>query len=361
MKNKKFLTGLPYLILLVLFVAAPFLIKTGTIVKVLVTMMLSIVGATSLRTISLSGNMSFAHGAFIGLGAYTAAVLAKTVGLSMWVTIPAGAVMALLIGLLTGWPFARLRTIYFCMGSMFMGQAIAQLIKGMEITGSARGMQRIPSMASALEGVTEAIGWSSSMTTYFFFLIIVIFSLVCLYRFEHSRIGWTLKALAQSPEVAASIGINEKFYRLMSVGVGCFFAGLVGACYAHFNTVLSPDDFAMNMTLWLIMAMMLGGGHSFLGPIIGAIIIEGINALPAVLSALTGNAGASESFVAFSRWLGTNAAYTPYMTAVVLLVMAYFVPRGIVGIPDMIRSGMANRKEKKALLTTQEGGDTDAA
>ena len=354
--KKKVLTFLPYGILLLLFLIAPFAIKTTTILKAMVKIMLCVVGAVSLRTISLSGNMSFAHGAFVGVGAYTAAVLAKTVGLSMWLSIPLGAIMALLIGLLTGWPFARLRTIYFCMGSMFMGQAIAQLIKGMKITGSARGMQKIPSMSKALEGVTDALGLENVQTTYLFFFLIVVFSLVCLYRFEHSRIGWTLKALAQSPEVAASIGVNEKFYRLMSVGIGCFFAGLIGACYAHFNTVLTPDDYAMSMTLWLIMDMMVGGSNSFLGPILGAIIIEGVNALPAVFSAMTATVG-KESFTAFSRWLGTNSAYTPYVTAVILLIMAYFIPSGLVSIPSMIKNASEKRKAAKA----QEGGDENAA
>lgn len=355
--KKKALSFLPYGILLILFLIAPFAIKTTTILKAMVKIMLCVVGAVSLRTISLSGNMSFAHGAFVGVGAYTAAVLAKTVGLSMWLSIPLGAIMALLIGLLTGWPFARLRTIYFCMGSMFMGQAIAQLIKGMKITGSARGMQQIPSMSKALEGITDAFGMESIQTTYLFFFVIVVLSLVCLYRFEHSRIGWTLKALAQSPEVAASIGVNEKFYRLMSVGVGCFFAGLIGACYAHFNTVLTPDDYAMSMTLWLIMDMMVGGSNSFLGPILGAIIIEGVNALPAVLSAMTRTVG-KESFTAFSRWLGTNSAYTPFVTAVILLIMAYFIPGGLVSIPSMIKNASAKRKAEKAV---QEGGDENAA
>ena len=357
--KKKVLTFLPYGILLVLFLAAPFTIKTTTILKSLVKIMLAIIGAVSLRTISLSGNMSFAQGAFVGVGAYTAAVLAKTVGLSMWLSIPLGAIMALVIGLITGWPFARLRTIYFCMGSMFMGQAIAQLIKGLKITGSARGLQQIPSMSKALKGVTDALGCKDVQTTYLFFLLIVIVSLVCMYRFEHSRIGWTLRALSQSPEVAASIGVNEKFYRLMSVGVGCFFAGLAGACYAHFNTVLTPDDYAMSMTLWLIMDMMIGGQSSFLGPILGAIIIEGVNALPAILSAMTGLDGVSEGFVSFSRWVGTNSAYTPYLTAVILLVMAYFVPGGLVSIPGMIRNASAKRKAARA--EKEEGGEPDAA
>ena len=355
--NKKLSTGLPYAILLVLFVAAPFLIKTTTVLQSMVKIMLAIIGAVSLRTISLSGNMSFAHGAFVGVGAYTAGVLAKTLGMSMWLTIPLGALMALFLGLLTGWPFARLRTIYFCMGSMFMGQAIAQLIKGLKITGGARGMVQIPSMKKALEGVTNALGWQEINSRYFFFLIIVVVSLICMYRFEHSRIGWTLKALAQSPEVAASIGVNEKFYRLMSVGVGCFFAGLAGACYAHFNTTLTPDDYAMSMTLWLIMDMMIGGSGSFLGPILGAIIIEGINALPAIFSALTGVIK-STGFVSFSRWLGTNSAYTPYVTAVILLIMAYFVPGGLVSIPTMIRNSFAKRRENKA--EEMEGGNDNA-
>lgn len=364
---------LPYLILVVFFIIAPFIFKTRTWLNAFIVIFVSVVGTSSLRTISLSGNMSFAHGAFIGVGAYAAGLLGKELGLSVFLTIPLGAIVAMLIGLITGWPFARLRSTYFCMGSMFMGVAIIQFISSSKIMGGAVGMRGIPSLSGALSPILdsgfgqflEKIGIGSVQLCYYFFLIITLFSLVCLYRFEHSRIGWTLRALSQSPEVAASTGISERYFRLLSVCFGCFFAGLIGATYAHYNTTLSPNSYSMGTTLWLIMYMMIGGKNNFLGPIVGAIIVELIRQVTTLLTAMSGGANASATFIAFSRWVGQYAAYVPFFTALVLIIVAYFIPGGLVSIPSEIREWRARKREERqpipAAAAASEGGDGDAS
>ena len=368
-KKSVFVTALPYIIFIVFFLIAPVFFKTRTWLNSFIMIFVSLVGAVSLRTICLSGNMSFAHGAFIGVGAYFAGVLAKSLGLTLWLSIPTAAVAALLLGLITGWPFSRLRSIYFCMGSMFMGVAIVQFISSMKITGGANGLTGIPSLSKALSALFQGDGWqnlfgkigiTSVQLCYYFFFLIMLFCLACLYRFEHSRIGWTLKALSQSPEVAASIGINERFYRLLSVGVGCFFAGLIGATYAHYNTALATSSYGMSLTLWLIMYMMIGGMNDFKGPVIGAILLEVIRQLPTLLTAMSGKAGATESFVAFTRWVGRYSAYSPFLMAAALIIVAYLIPGGLVSIPSVIKRSLKSRKNKKALALA-EGGDGDAS
>ena len=77
----------------------------------------------------------------------------------------------------------------------------------------------------------------SRVPYYYFFLGLALVSIIALYRFEFSRIGTNLKAIAQSHLVASSVGINEGWYRILAVGVGCFFVGLAGAAYAHYNLV----------------------------------------------------------------------------------------------------------------------------
>ena len=361
---------LPYMILALFFILAPVGFKSRTWLNFFINIFVSVVGTVSLRTIALSGNMSFAHGAFIGLGAYAAGVLSKELGLPIYVTIPAGAVTATVIGFITGWPFARLRSIYFCMGSMFMGVAILQFISSVNITGGAVGLRSIPSLSKAFSGLLESgfggflerIGIGAVQLNYYFFLIITLVSLMCLYRFEHSRIGWTLKALSQSPEVAASTGINEKYFRLLAVCFGCFFAGLIGAVYAHYSTTLSPNSYSMGVTLWLIMYMMIGGKNNFLGPIIGAIILELIKQVSSLLTAMSGGANASESFIAFTRWVGTNSAYVPFFTALVLLIVAYCLPGGLISIPGAIKGGITRRRDSRdTVAITSEGGDGDAS
>ena len=357
MKKSGFKTSLPFLILLVLFIGLPLILNSRTWVDMFVTIVFNMVAAVSLRLILVSGNLSFAQGAFMGVGAYTAGMLARFLAVPMWLSIPAGAVLACIIALITGWPFARLKTVYFSMGTMFMGQALMLFVSAWKKAGGAQGLQQIPKMGSALKPLAEGIGIKNYQAAYFVILILAIVSLVVMYRIEHCRVGTTLRALAQSEEVAASIGVNPTYYRLLAVGVSCFFIGLMGGAQAHYMGTISYSSYGMNMTLWLIMYTMIGGKGKFIGPMIGAILISLVQNIANLMTSISGSSK-SAGFVAFSRWLGENSAYTPFLTAAVLLVVAYLLPWGLVGIPDTIRANKAKRAEKKEIETMmKEGGE----
>ena len=357
MKNKSLKTALPFLILLVAFIALPIGLNTRTWVKLFVTIVINLVTAVSLRVILLSGNLSFAHGAFMGVGAYTAGMLALYLNLPFWITIPAGAVLAAVAGIITGWPFARLKNTYFSMGTMFMGQAIVLLISSWDLAGGAIGLNRIPSLTSGVLGdLADAIGLSKPQSGYYFILILAVVAFVVMYRFEHCRVGTTLRALAQSEDVAASIGVNPTFYRLLAVGIGCFFAGMMGACQALYLTSLSYYSYAMSTTLWIIMYMMIGGTGNIVGPMLGAIVISIVQNIANLLTGLSGSSS-NAAFVAFSRWLGTNASYTPFITAAVLLLVAYLLPGGLYSIPETVRKAKAKRAEKKEIKEMLKGGE----
>ena len=264
-QNQRITKVIPFAVILLAFLLMPILgLNSRSWINLFITIVINIVVACSLRVITLSGNISFAHGAFMGVGAYTAGMLGVYLNWPIWLTIPLGAVLATVTGIITGWPFARLKTIYFCMGTMFMGQAIVLLISSWDLAGGAMALRGIPSLSSALGGLADALGGEVKSYQLVFYLILIV-ALICLlimYRFEHSRIGTTLRALAQSEDVAASIGVNPTFYRLLAMGVGCFFAGLMGGFQAHYLTTLSYNSFSMNLTLWLIMYMMIGGKNT---------------------------------------------------------------------------------------------------
>lgn len=355
MKRSGFKTSLPFLILLLAFILLPIFLNSRSWVDLFTTIVFNMVAAVCLRVVLLSGNLTFAQGAFMGVGAYTAGMLSVHLGMPMWLTIPLGAVMATIVGLITGWPFARLKTVYFSMGTMFMGQAIMLLLSSWKLAGGALGLTRISSLSSALKGVSEAIGMKGYQGAYFVILIVGVISLAIMYRFEHCRIGTTLSALAQSEEVAASIGVNPTFFRLLAVGTACFFIGLMGGLQAHYLTAISYSSYGMNLTLWLIMYMMIGGSGKFIGPIIGAILISVVQGIANLMTSLSGSSS-SAGFIAFSRWLGENSAYTPFLTAAVLLVVAYLLPAGLTGIPETIRDSRAKRAEKREIAEMMQGG-----
>jgi branched-chain amino acid transport system permease protein len=292
----------PYVVLLLAFLVVPVFTRDIYWLGILIIMMYRIIGSVSLRTIALSGNISFSHGSFIALGAYFAGILAKNLGMPPAVTLLAGALFACLVSVLTGLPFVRLRGLYYCMASMFLGVAIIYIIQALKVTGGYRGLTRIPALSDSI------------LVNYYFFVALAVFSLAAMYRFEFSRIGVTLRAIAQSPEVASSIGIDETFYKLLALGFGSFFAGLAGSAFALYSTVLSTTNYGLGFSLWLLMYMMIGGENKFAGPIIGTIL-----------------------FVLLPEIGRGVSSYAPFLSAVAMLIVAYLLPGGLAGIPEFVK------------------------
>jgi branched-chain amino acid transport system permease protein len=186
-------------------------------------------------------------------------------------------------------------------------------------TGGYTGLSGIPPLFTA-----------SQVPYYYFFLMLALVSIIVLHRFEFSRIGTNLKAISQSHMVASSVGINEGFYRILAVGVGCFFVGLTGAAYAHYNLVLSTSSFDLMATLWLVMYVLIGGIDSFPGPIIGTFVLV---LIPEIFRDLK--------------------IYSPYLSAGMLLIVVYLMPQGLAGLPQLIRWWYLElRKGEKVALTS---------
>ena len=324
-KRKKFFTFLPYLILIIIWAVVPLFpfLSTRFWLNVFIIVFTKSIGAVGLRTLSLSGAPSFAHGAFVGIGGYTAAIIANNLGLPAYLTIPAGAIIATVIGVVTGFPFMRLRSVYYVMASMFLGIAIVYVFSALKIAGGMIGITYIPGL------------FRNMKTYYYFFLALTVASCAIMYRFEFSRIGVTLNALSQSPDAAAAMGVNGAYFRLLAVGVGCFFAGLSGAAFAHYNSSLSPNSFGMLPTLWFIMYIMVGGQDKFIGPILGAIILV---IIPQA-----------------SRSIGE---WAPFATAIVMVLAAYLLPGGLASIPEVVKRAVNKRRERRAAaLQGAERGD----
>ncbi len=312
----------PYAVLLLLFLILPVFLNTSYWLGVLMMVLYRVIGSVSLRTISLSGNLTFAHGSFIALGAYCCGILAKNLELPPIITIPVGGLFAAMVVIITGLPFVRLKGMYYSMASMFLGITIIYIIRALDITGGYHGLTRIPKL------------FESDMACYYFFVVLTVVCLIILYRFEFSRIGTTLRALAQSEDVAASIGVNPTFYRLLALGLGTFIAGAAGAAYGLYSTVLSTTNYDMTFSLWLLLYMLIGGEKYFLGPILGSIVFVLIPELGRDLS-----------------------AYAPFLTGVCTIIVAYFLPGGLAGIPTLIKSKLAGRTEKQEIADMMKGGE----
>ena len=273
-----------------------------------------IIATVSLRTITISGQFPLAHGAFMGVGAYAAGMCSRWLGWPSWITIPSAALFTAAVGIMIGYPFSRLRTLYYAMGSLFFGLGVIQIIYALgDWTGGYSGFTGVHPMFTG-----------SKVPYYYFFLGLAIACAAALYRFEFSRIGTTLKAIHQSHEVASSVGINEAWYRIMVVGVGCFFAGLSGACYAHYNLVISAASFNLGATLALFMGALVGGIDSFAGPVVGTFVL-----------------------ILFPEFFRDLKMYSPLVFAAILLFVVYLMPQGLVSLPRRLLSIRTRAKQEK--------------
>ena len=292
------------------------LLVSPYVIHVFIITFIYIIATVSLRSVIISGQYPLAHGAFMGIGAYTSAVTAKLLGWPVGLTIPLGGITAMLIGALIAFPFARLRAFYYAMVSLFFGIGVIQVIILLaKWTSGAGGLVDIPHLLPV----------TSKVPYYYFFLGFMMVCLLALWRFEYSRIGMSLKAIAQSHLVASSVGINEVRYRILALSVGCFFAGLAGAAYAHYNFTLSPTSFDFLATMWIFIYALIGGLGSFGGPILGTALLV---IVPELLSGLK--------------------QIIPFISAGILLIIFYVLHDGLISLPRLINTWHKNRKADTA-------------
>jgi branched-chain amino acid transport system permease protein len=313
-------------ILVILLFLLPLFIKQPYYIHIFIVTLLYIIVVSSLRTIALSGQISVAHAAFMGIGAYFSGVVSKELGLTPWLTIPLGGLAAMLIAVLIGYPFTRVRAIYFSMVSLFGGMVIVSLIRVAEKwTGGGSGLTGIPPLSAInIPGLIDITFLGQKVPYYYFTLALTLVCLLILYRVEHCRVGMNWKAIAQSHLVASSVGINEAGFRVLALAVGCFFAGIAGACYAHYNLVLAPSTFSFLPSIFLVMYMLVGGTGSFAGPIVGTAILVMVPEL--------------------FRWL---KEFTPFLLGAIMLIVVFLMPQGIAGLFDQIKAKYGQVRNRK--------------
>jgi len=308
------------LLLLPLLLAGPYHLH------VLILTMMYVVLASSLRLINLSGQMSLAHGGMMTVGAYTSTLLVMKAGFPFWVAMPLAGFSAALIAYVVGYPFVRLKGIYFSIVTIFFSEVVvltAQQWQG--LTGGNTGIFGIPRPSPVVIPRILRMDFSSKTDFYYLALVLMLVSLIILYAVERSRIGLILRGVQQADSLAESIGIDTTGFKVLAFTVGSFFAGLIGGFYCHYISAISPDAFSFLFTIYILVYVTVGGEKKFVGPILGAAVLT---ILPEVARPLK--------------------AFMPFLFAAVLIAVIFFVPEGMAGLPDLARRLMPRSEKRPA-------------
>lgn len=215
----------------------------------------NIVLAWSVYVILLSGSLSFANGAFMAAGAYASGVLTVKFGVPLGLAAVLAGAATGLFGVLVGFPALRTRGIYLMLVTVGIAVSVKAVIESIDYVG---GIQGFGGMVGTTEWHVVAL------------VLVVGLGLWLLSRSPLQRI---LDAVREDELVAASLGINVPYVKLVCFGVGAFLAAVAGSFYSHYLIHVMPDQFGITLSVFIVLYAVLGGTNNMWGPPLGATIM----------------------------------------------------------------------------------------
>ncbi len=212
--------------------------------------------------------LSFGHAAYFGSAAYVTGWLAAVHG---WGPIPAvlsGIAVAVLLGLAIGAIAVRRQGIYFAMITMALAQLVYFVCLEAGFTGGENGLQGIPR-----GGILGIIDLGRDRTMYFLVLAIFVAVYAFIHRIVHSTFGQVLKAIRANEPRAISLGYKADRYKLVAFVLSAGLAGLAGSLKALVLGFVTLSDVSQTTSGEVILMTLLGGSGTFLGPVVGAIVV----------------------------------------------------------------------------------------
>jgi branched-chain amino acid transport system permease protein len=312
--------------LLLLFGVIPFTAGSYTLY------ILNLIGLYSIAAIGLNlligytGQISLGHGAFFGVGAYGAAVLATKAGFPFLLAVPAAGVITAVIGMGFGIPSLRLKHLYLCIATL-AGQIIIEyvFVHWEGLTGGAEGIF-IPD--SNLFG----LNLGNDLTFFYIvFICLVGFTFVAV-NLLRTRFGRAFIAIRDNDRAAEGMGIPIFKYKLLAFAVSSFFAGFAGALYAYYMMSITPEPFNLWLSIEFIAMIIIGGLGSIPGAIFGTVFIVILNEALSHLTGFLMNFGASAGLSV------TIAPLKEFVFGLAIVLFIIFEPKGLAEVWRIVRS-----------------------
>lgn len=240
---------------------------------------INVASATGLNILTgYTGLVSLGQAAFMGLGAYTVAVLQTRWGLPFWLTLPAAGFVAMLGGIIVGIPSLRVKGLYLAIVTIAASFIAHFLFANLGLTGGTTGLQVAPA---------RFLQWDldTSFRIYWLILPVTVLMILGAANLFRTRIGRAFIAIRDRDISAEVLGIDLLRYKLLSFGLSSFYAGVAGGLWAYFFRVVTPESFPLIMSIFFLAAIIVGGMGTILGSILGALFMTMV---PEVLKLVVG-------------------------------------------------------------------------
>jgi branched-chain amino acid transport system permease protein len=255
-----------YGLLLAALVVAPWVLPEYWLSQLAFVLIYAIAGVGLMLLAGFTGQVSIGHAAFLGVGAYTQAVLSNA-GWPFPLALAVAAGLSAAVGVVVGAPALRVKGIYLGIATLAFGFIVEEVFARWEsVTGGNAGLHvKDPGL----------FGWKIDSDTGFYYLCLVLCILITLgvLNLLRSPTGRAFVAIRDSEVSAQSMGINLAYYKSLSFAVSAALAGIAGALYAHKIKFLSPEQFSLIQSIDLLLLVVVGGLGFMHGAFLGAIFL----------------------------------------------------------------------------------------
>ncbi len=311
--------------LILLFGVIPF-ISTSYVLYVL-----NVIGIYSIAAVGLNllvgytGQISLGHGAFFGVGAYTAAILSTKMGFPFWAAVLSGGIVTSAVGMIFGLPSSRLKHLYLLIATL-AGQFIIEyiLLEWESLTGGAMGI--------VVSGGT-LFGIDLGNDRAFYYVIFVCFTVLTwiAVNFTRTRYGRAFVAIRDNDRAAEGMGIPVFAYKLLSFAISSFYTGIAGGLFAYYMMSITPEPFNLWLSIEFLAMIIIGGLGNIPGSIFGTIFIVVLNEVLSHITEYLMNVGASGVAI-------TIAPLREFVFGLAIILFIIYEPKGIAEVWRVIRS-----------------------
>lgn len=301
-----------YTLLMVALVSAPWWLESYGLAQLTFILIYGVVGLGLMLLAGFTGLFSIGHAAFLGVGAYTQAVLASH-GWPFPLSLAVAGVLSAAVGAVVGLPALRVKGIYLGIATLAFGFIVEEVLARWEsVTGGNAGKS---------VGSVQMFGWTADTGEKFYFvcLVVAVLSTLAVLNLLRSPTGRAFVAIRDSEISAQSMGIHLARYKTLSFALSAALAGIGGALYAHMIRFLSPDQFNIVQSIDLLLMVVIGGLGSVHGAFLGAAFLIG---MPQLISEV-------------KEWLPEAIGQAPglksFVYGIVLIAFVLFEPLGLYG------------------------------
>jgi branched-chain amino acid transport system permease protein len=222
-----------------------------------------------------AGMVSLGHNAFFGIGAYTSTLLLLHFGLSPWIGMFAGGLLATCVGLILGLVCFRLRSHYFALATLAFGEVGYILaVNWRSLTGGSEGL------ALPIQPSLYNFSFSSKLPYVYIGLALFLIGIGISYAIENSRLGYYLTAFRENEDAARALGVRTGRVRLIAMALSSFLSAVIGTFYAQYIVFVDPTSvIRIQISVQVALFVIVGGIGTTLGPAIGAMIFVPITIL----------------------------------------------------------------------------------